>query len=245
MKRITILILFFANYSYAQNYMSVGTDIKKMWRKKSSCVNSEKEKVGFVGCFDVTQRDPRFHESQTSMVDDTSKPIYKPKYNLESCDSDSDCQTKQGAKVDCLSGDITGYEKNTLMPGYSLFCYGISGYEQMSQTILVENAALKASVQAADAQKASDASALQAIAKDAMFGNRMIAFVGARIRAKSLNLADTKTVLSTYSSVIDLLRAGSIPHAKSEITSMTPDGTLVSQSDKDALLAEIDAYLGL
>ena len=72
----------------------------------------------------------------------------------------------------------------------------------------------------------------------------MIAFVAARIRAKSLSLADTKLVLSDYDSVISLLRAGSIPHAKTEVEGLTPDGTRISQADKDALLAEINAYLG-
>lgn len=209
------------------------------------------EQVEGQECFDIGHKaspdykDPRFHEVQTSMVDDTNKPIYKPKYNLSNCDSDDDCLSKYDSTASgCTSGDYVQHEKNTLVPGYSVYCIGIASYEQMEVKTVVENAALKASVEADDAQKAADYAALEAVAKDAKFGNKMIAFVSARIRTKTLSLADTKLVLNDYAAVISLLRAGSIPHAKSEVTAMTPDGTRVTQADKDALLAEINSYLG-
>lgn len=204
-------------------------------------------KIAFPGedCFNCVEKDCRFQDKQTTNVDDTTKPIYKPKYNIENCDSDADCQTKQGSKNDCTSGDYTAYEKNSPpIPGYSLYCIGISGYEQKEVKVLVENAAEKTSVEAADAAKAQLRADIGAMKAHIKFGNRMIAYIGARNMAKSLTTAQVKTVVETYSTIQALLASGSIATAKVEIEAVTPDGTLITQADKDAILAEVNAYLG-
>ena len=72
----------------------------------------------------------------------------------------------------------------------------------------------------------------------------MIAYIGARNMAKSLTTAQVKTVVETYSTIQALLASGSIATAKVEIEAVTPDGTLITQADKDAILAEVNAYLG-
>jgi hypothetical protein len=196
-------------------------------------------------CFDISNKDPRFHDAQTSMIDDMTKPIYKPKYNIENCDSDSDCQTKQAVKSDCTNGDFTQYEKNNFpIPGYSLFCIGITGYEQKEQTILVVNQAKKTEVEAADAAKAQLENDIAERMKRASFGQRMIAYMGVRNDAKNLTEQQTTQFLSTYGGLMQLFQAGAIDTAKAQIEGITPDGTLVTQADKDALLSEINAYLG-
>jgi len=224
------------------NWYPVGkAGATKTYGTKDSCETKEGQE-----CFDVTGVDRRYKEVQPSQQDDLTKPIFKAPYNVENCDSDTHCGGLMQAKeAECTNGDYSQYQKNAVLPGYTIYCTGVTGYEQKTVNVIVDNAALKTSVEAADAQKAADDAALAAVAADAAFGNRMIAYVGARVRSKSLNLTDTKQVLSDYSAVIGLLRAGSITHAKTEIEGLTPDGTRISQADKDALLAEINAYLGL
>ena len=245
MKMIILVFGFlFSVSSFAVNYANPNQaePITYYGAKKYACERDH----GADNCLDVDGKDLRYHDVATQNVDDESKPLYKTAYNSENCDSTLDCDTKlAGKQASCDPGDYAEYVKNEILPGYSLYCMGISGYEQKSVKVLVENSAQKTSVEAADAQEAADKAALAAVVADAAFGQKMIAYVAARVRAKSLSLADTKTTLSEYEVVMSLLQAGSIPHAKTEIESLSPDGTRISQADKDALLAEINAYLGL
>lgn len=242
MKLLLFIVLLTASLSAnAFKYYPVGkSGAKETYKNKAACEAKEGQE-----CFDVTGVDVRYTNIEAQTVDDQTKPIHKAPYNTENCDSPEDCGSKMDAKnSSCSNGDYAQYQKNAVLPGYTLFCTGITGYEQKDVKVFVEDTNLKTSVQAADAQAAADKAALKAVKKDAAFGQRMVAYVAARVRAKSLSLADTKTTLSEYSAVMSLLQAGSIAHAKTEITGMTPDGTRISQADKDAILAEINAYLG-
>lgn len=240
MKLFIFTLLFSISAFAVENWFPIGKEgAKTVWMQKAKC-----EKAEGQACYDISKKDPRFHEPQTSMVDNPAKPIYKPKYDFVNCDSPSDCTQKAGSKT-CLTGDHSTYEKNQMpIPGYSLYCVGITGYEQMEQTVLVENSAKKTEVQASEAQKEAMDLKLEKLAKDAQFGSSMIGLVGVRLRDKNLTRAQTKQVMKDYRELIDLLKVGSIEHSKAEVESITPDGTLISQGDKDALLAEINAYLG-
>jgi hypothetical protein len=73
------------------------------------------------------------------------------------------------------------------------------------------------------------------------FGRRLIAMMSIRNDAKGLTVGQNATLMSTFSAINAALLNGSIDTAKSEIQSVTPDGTLVTQADKDAILSEITA----
>lgn len=240
-----LITLFFCAISitvYASNFYPVGkVGAKTVYSKKDKC-----EQIEGQLCFDITTKDPRYNSPVTSMVNDIEKPIYKAPYNTENCDSEQDCVSKVSAKnASCTNGDSATYQKNQVLPGYTIFCTGISGYEQREQTVLVENADLKASVLAADAQKAQLESDIANMQKHIAFGNRMIAYIGVRNKSKGLTKGQVKQMVQDYSVINDLLASGSLLTVKDEIEALVPDGTIVTQSDKDALLAELNSYLGL
>ena len=214
---------------------------EKVYRSQSDCMSATGE-----SCFDISGKDPRFQKVESQEVDDVTKPIYKSKYAFSNCDTHQACLDMSGDKAaECLTGDSPQIEKNQApIPGYSIFCHGIEGYEKKTLSVLVEDADLKTSVLAAQKAKDDAAAAVKQIASDAKFGEYLIALVGARIRAKDLSLADTKLVLSEYAPLISLLRSGAIKHAKEEADGMTPDGARISPEDKTFILSELTAYLG-
>jgi len=237
-----ITFLFCATGFAVENFFPVGKEnAKTVYTKQAKC-----EQVEGQPCFDVSNKDPRWHEAVVQTVDDQSKPIYKPKYNLKACSTANDCQTKMSAEGQdyCQNGDMMAYEKNQVMPGYSYFCYGITGYEQKQQTVLVENSDLKAQVLAAEQEKKQLEEQIAERRKKIAFGQRMIAYMGVLNDSKNLSVAQSQQFLQEVAPVMQLFQAGAIETAKDAISGITPDGTVITQADKDALLAEVNSYLG-
>lgn len=73
------------------------------------------------------------------------------------------------------------------------------------------------------------------------FGRRLIAIISIRNDAKSFTQAQIEQFASDYAAINTALLNGSIATAKAQITAITPDGTITTQGDKDALLNEINA----
>lgn len=255
MKYLITMLLFFSVGAFAapKNYFPVGKSgantVYPGEQGKQNCEQAEGQEcfeIGNIG--DAGYKDPRFHVVQTSNVDDLTKPIYKAPYNSENCDSDADCGSKHAAKeATCTNGDTAQWQKNEVLPGYTLFCTGISGYEQKEVKTVVEDATLKTSIEAADAAKAQVEADVKEMEKHVRFGQRMIAYIGARNKQKSpaLTTAQVKTIVETYSTIHALLGSGSLVTAKAEIEALAVNDPLVTQADKDAILGEINAYLGL
>ena len=241
MKLIFLIVTLFSLNCFAGNWRNADDPkTSRSYNKESQCLKDH------TSCVDFEKKVLDYHDVVTTEVDDTTKPIYKPKYNLKSCADTQSCQEAMSAEPEdyCQAGDMRAYEKNTVMPGYSYFCYGISGYEKKQVKNIVLNTTKKATYDSEQTQKAAEKQAFDKLSSDANFGAKMIGFVGLRLRAKNLNRAQTKQVMKDYEALIGLLRVGSIVHAKEEVDSITPDGTLISADDKAALLAEINAYLG-
>jgi hypothetical protein len=70
---------------------------------------------------------------------------------------------------------------------------------------------------------------------------RVIALIGHLNEQKSLTQEQVISFVSTYQSIQLMLLGLSIPTARAMIAAVTPDGVIVTQADKDALLAEIDS----
>lgn len=236
---LTIIFIFGFCKAHAENWFPVGKqNAKTIWVKKDRC-----EQVEGQACYDITGKDLRFHEPITQMVDDQSKPIMKPPYNATNCDSDADCELKRNA-LECSMGDYPTQEKNEILPGWTLACTGITGYQQKEETVLVENADLKAQVQFQDQAKNTLESQIQARTKRIGFGTRIVALMGVRNDAKNLTAEQSAGFLSTYGPIMQMLQAGALDTAKAQIEAITPDGTITTQADKDAILSEINAFLG-
>ncbi len=153
--------------------------------------------------------------------------------------SKSDCEYAEGQA--CY--DITG--KDLRYHTLQEVQVGVDGENPIMETQLLEDAGLKASVLASDAALASSDAAIAQKLKNMEFGKRVLAIVSIRNDAKSLQPADVLSISNTYAPIQALLLSGSIATAKAQIEAIIPDGTLVTQADLDAILAEINAYLGV
>jgi hypothetical protein len=110
---------------------------------------------------------------------------------------------------------------------------------------LVEDPDLKAQVEAADAAEAAQDMAISEKMANMHFGQKVLALIAVRNDAKSLQPADIVSLTTAYATIQSLLLSGSIATAKAQIEAITPDGTLVTQADKDSILAAINDYLGV
>lgn len=75
------------------------------------------------------------------------------------------------------------------------------------------------------------------------FGRRVIAIMSIRNDAKTLTQGQLQQLLNDYDDINKFLQSGSIATARALIDAVTPDGTITTDADKTALLAEIDANL--
>lgn len=113
------------------------------------------------------------------------------------------------------------------------------------ETQLVEDVALKATVEAEDIALAASENLIKDKLKNMDFGKRVLALVSIRNDAKTLSTVNVASISATYAPIQALLLSGSIATAKNQILSIVPDGTLVTQADLDAIVAEINSYLGV
>jgi hypothetical protein len=183
---------------------------------------------------------------QNVQEDDPTKPILKTPYNLKNCTDPTDCGTKSKAEPAdyCLAGDYIQIKENSIMPGYSYYCEGVTGYEQQTIKKVVEDSAAKATKETEIAADKAKRELIRNKMKDINFGKQVIALISVQNDAKNLNSTQIKQMLSTYATIEALLGVGSIDTAKGEVEAITPDGTLVTQANKDEILAMINEYLG-
>lgn len=154
--------------------------------------------------------------------------------------SKAQCEAEEGqACYDITGKDLRYHSLQEVQVGVD------ENEDPVMELQLLEDSGLKASVEAADASLAASEAAVAAKLKNMEFGKRVIAILSVRNDAKSLSAADIVSLTNTYAVIQSLLMSGSIATAKAQIEAVTPDGTLVTQDDKDALLAEINAYLGV
>lgn len=80
---------------------------------------------------------------------------------------------------------------------------------------------------------------------DLDFGQMVIALVGMKNEAKGLTHDQKNTMMgdSSIQAILGMLQAGRIGYAKQLVTAFTPDGTLLTQADKDDILQLLDDHL--
>jgi len=251
----TILLSGMFTTAKAANYFPVGkAGAKTTYTKKELCESVEGQE-----CFEISSIAPAINDVIDVQVDDVTKPVYSAKVKVLACTDKADCYLKiepvctgTGPARICL-----GYcqaspnpQPNSYMPIVAadfsqVYCTSVTGYQQKWVKQLQENATKKSARDAANVAKASLEASIAQGAKDMAFGKRMIALMAAVVKAKNLNLADTKLTLADLADARALLDVGSIDKAKLEITAYVPDGVRVIVADKTAILAEINKYLGL
>lgn len=75
------------------------------------------------------------------------------------------------------------------------------------------------------------------------FGKRIIGIISLRNDAKSLTQEQIQQLPVTYGDARAALQDGSIATARVIIDALVPDGTILTQDDKDAVIGEIDNNL--
>ena len=244
MFKLFLLITFLPFFSKGSWFVPVGhlEEYKKSHRTKGEC-----EKLSGFSCFDIEGKDLRYIKVETSPEDDKSKPIYKERYNVVACSDEMDCTNKLSAELEpyCDQGqnDFVTYEKNVLLPGMTYGCSGIVGYEQVQVTKLIVDQALKTQVLAKDIADKEKREGVERELNDIEFGKKLMAIIGYSSKKKGLTPTQIQSLRSAVSAAESALSVGAIEQAKVSIEGYTPDGTLLTQQDKDDILEEINNYL--
>ncbi len=192
-------------------------------------------------CFDIGQNVPQALEKTVIQVDDLGRPVYL-KENTAACSDNSDCQTKFLA-LECAEG----FSRVKNLDLLEVYCTKRGeGYHQKDQAVFVlDQAKLDAhnAQELLKAQEAEKESNIQIFLKRIDCGKRVIALMAVRNVPKNLNTAQVAQMAATYASIKGLLETASLNTAKAAIQAVVPDGILVTDDDKVALVAEIDKCL--
>lgn len=81
----------------------------------------------------------------------------------------------------------------------------------------------------------------QAIQKKINCGEATIKFIAKNNVKKQLTIEQRRTMVQTYSGILDLLKSGSVDIAKADIQAVNADGTIVTEQDKTDIVAFITA----
>lgn len=131
--------------------------------------------------------------------------------------------------------DFVGFDKNGCK---------ITGYEQKDsgEQIIAIDETKKTAFESSKAASEADEKALKEALKRINYGKKVIALIIVRNSSKNLTTSQVKQMNATYSEIKGLLETGSLISAKEEIQGVTTDGTIVTNSDKNALVEFIEAY---
>lgn len=75
------------------------------------------------------------------------------------------------------------------------------------------------------------------------FGQRLVAIMSIRNDAKNLTTQQIVQLVTDFADINQCWLNGSIATSRALVAALTPDGTILTTADKNAILAEIDANL--
>ncbi len=178
-----------------------------------------------------------YYDLVDNMVDDVLQPTFS-KSETESCVDIADCDAKHTAKVCADAGESPIKNYDTL----EVYCSKPTGYVKIVQGKKFElNQAKKDAFDANEAAKAAQNAAFELAEKSMACGKKVQQLLLIRNSAKSLTTTQVKSLVLTYADIKRLLDSGSLESAKEEIQAATADGILVTEDDKTALVAQLDA----
>lgn len=157
------------------------------------------------------------------------------KEDVEACVDEAECQSILASKICSTPQARTIY---TLEPN-EVYCTWVR-----PEQVLV-NASLKGTYESEKTVEDAQNAAVSQAKLNMECGRNVQALLVVRNAAKNLTTTQVKQVIQTYSIIKQLLDSGSLNTAKEEIQAVTPDGTLVTEEDKTALINKIDECLGL
>lgn len=160
---------------------------------------------------------------------------YWPRFNVDGQDHVGD--PTYSLELDCQDHyeGMQGYDGCIkLPPGYNYRFYVLAG-----NTVVIDPAKKSADDLTVAAGALSEA-AIRAALKAQRCGRRVKALLLVRNAPKGLTNGQKKQLVSDHGTTIRLLDAGSLDTARAEILATPADGTIITEGDKTALVAELD-----
>jgi len=123
---------------------------KPVFRLKDKCEAHYKSE-----CFDITGKPIAYNKVKQIELDDTSKPIYEAKSNVQACEGQACYQLIQPVCEDevCTNYCPDTYQAYVNETQTEVYCTKLTGYQKKNIDKLVEDAALKAAYEAELAAK--------------------------------------------------------------------------------------------
>lgn len=239
MKYLIFSFLLFSNLAFAENWLNhskILTASKEAYSLKADCERNSGEK-----CFDLGNNPSSVFSEIDVEVDDYTKPNYS-KSEIESCLSFDDCDSKFAVKscLDSLENPIKNYDL------LQVYCSKFAGYDKKLEKSIgldsVKVSALNAQ-KAIEAQAATKEAGIQFALKRIECGKRVIGLLVLRNSTKTLTTANVAQINTVYAPIKGLIDTGSLITAKEQMNLIVPDGTLITQEDKDELVQEITKCL--
>jgi len=260
MKYLLLTTLFFSFSSFA-NWVkeSEVKAPKTIWSKKSRCLTTAAQGKN---CFDISGKDIRHWK--VGPVDDLNSPILRAAEDSPiklNCDDFDDCRTKaldpngdlifddnvcipdeSNAKWDLLSNwsGMTG-----VTGPWFIWCEKDSGTFEQKNILVTDPTGIIAADIADDIQDVKDIEEanIRLVKIKMECGRSVIALIVIRNVPKNLTRAQKKTMKESYRDAKEFLELGALTEAKEEIEIATPDGTIVTEADKTAIIVKIDECL--
>lgn len=199
------------------------------WGSKQICEQLGKGKE----CFEISESTARY-SAKTIQVDDESKPVYKAESRVMMCADYDSCQELRPQHL-CLPDEMQIYAESP----YRLYCTKLLGYEQKDKLVLaldsVKDAQFQSDKQAKNVEAAKE-QAIQNKLKEIQKGQRIIAIMRANSDAKNLTKQQKKTLINSTKEIIEALNIGSLDVAKDLMEAIVPDGVIILESEKQAIL---------
>jgi hypothetical protein len=152
------------------------------------------------------------------------------KENAVSCTDEADCLAKEAEQV-CTLGKVIRTESEV---------YCAVEVMKADGKKLVESESKKAAREAAAAIKAAQDAALASAMKAMDCGKSAQAAMLVRNAAKNLTTTQVKQIVAAYAPIKGLLDTGSLQSSIEEIQAIQADGVLVTEADKEAIIAHIN-----
>lgn len=236
----TLVFILFSTLTMAKSYLPLSKYDGKLHTGIKVFLNQSKcEKHYSETCVPMPPRyNPSYHKVDDEMIDDHSKPNWGTRSMVEACVGEDDCRDKATAK------SCTGDRKPYYNAEYSeVWCNEILSYAKKAsgRKIVVEDEAKKTSYQTQEATKKADQAAM-AIASQALeCGKKVISRMLLQNKPKNLSKAQVRNLVKTYKDIKNLLDTGSLESAREDILAVAINEPIVTQADKDALVAELDS----
>ena len=265
-----LILIFLASFSAHANWITDSDfDLAKSNNNGATIHSSKKTCIGL--CYDLNQCKLLnsikidLRKCMKGFVDNLEAPNLRATEDSPikiDCLDYNDCQTKafdpngdldQSDHV-CLSDissqerwdDLSNWAGITGVTGpWFIWCEKEDGTYQQKPALVIDTAGttqanLDDGIKAA---KDSEEANIQAVKKKMECGRSAIALMVIRNVPKNLTRAQKKTMKETYRDTKEFLELGALQEAKEELEASTPDGVIVTDADKVAIIAKIDECL--